>query len=144
MVIMQRDIMTARVAQAARHWPARLLAVVATLATVNCACASGDLSDISDLGPPEPAFSTGIQSARVTQNGNGNTARVDQSGLNAAEVMQQGVANTALSAQTGTGNTAKVVQTGSANTAYVQQSGINLGVSVRQTGNGMSASVVQR
>src|ERR1700733_7170770 len=87
MAIVRYDIMIARLARGARRWLTRLLVVAATFAGANCACASGDLSDVSDLGPPEPAFSTDAQSARITQNGNGNAARVDQSGLNAVEVL---------------------------------------------------------
>src|ERR1700731_1669099 len=115
-------------------WSCRLLLIAAMLIGSTRTYAGGDLSDVSDLGGPEPAFSNGSRFAGITQAGTANTARVDQTGQNGISILQQGTANAAQAAQAGLLNWTSLVQSGMANQFTLSQSGAGNSVTTSQAG----------
>ncbi|WP_083684848.1 hypothetical protein [Massilia putida] len=95
---------------------------------------AGDLSPMSD-------FSTSpitLESAFLTQTGEGNLASVDQHHVlvgQYAEIAQTGAQNRALTQQTGDANRLRVVQAGFGNDAGIVQTGDRNTVDLTQTGN---------
>ena len=88
-----------------------LSAAAFAVLTISLAAFASDLSAVSDLGGPEPAFQ-GNQTATITQYGSGNTLNANQLGRNGLVVSQKGVANEALTSQAGTQNWMSLSQAG--------------------------------
>jgi hypothetical protein len=117
--------------------------IAAALLGAASAYGAGDLSDVSDFGPPEPAFSNGHQFAGINQTGTANSARVDQVGLNGISVMQHGASNVALVSQAGQLNWASLSQSGMGNQFTASEFGTSNRVAATQSGNDNAATVGQ-